>query len=47
MATTLYYLTFQSFDLNTFDLNPKWGRDSINITWKIPNRRHSACPLRG
>ena len=25
MSTTLYYLAFQSFDLNTFDLNPKWG----------------------
>ena len=25
ISKTLYYLSFQSFDLNTFDLNPKWG----------------------
>jgi hypothetical protein len=36
MSTTLYYLAFQSFDLNTFDLNPKWGRGSVNINEKFP-----------
>jgi hypothetical protein len=38
MFTTLYYLAFQSFDVNTFKLNPKWGRDSIFIEPPPPHK---------
>ena len=47
MSTTLYYLAFQSFDLNTFDLNPKWGAGLDKYHMKNSQQTAQCLPTSG